>query len=181
MERYIRVIGTKISNMAKEKRRGQINQNMMEILSTEQNMDLESSHGQIIQAMSVNSSIITSAEKVSISGETSAAITDHGKKIRCTAVESSHGLTAAFILVTTLKTRKKVKAFSLGQMDADMKDLGRTGNKMVEDSSRIGRVKSRSVNGSKGNVYGGMMQMVIGWRLMKSCLKGLRMMRNNTD
>ena len=125
-------------------------------------MALENSRGPIIRAMSDNLNTITSVDKVNTDGEISVATRARGKTTRCTAMANSLGPTDVIILVTTSRTRKKVKALLRGLTVVAMKDLGKMENNMEEASSLIGRMKKSMESGSKANGYGGMMSMVTG-------------------
>ena len=153
-------IGTKTSNMEKEKRHGQTNPSTTEISLMEQNMGLESSRGQTILVTLASLNITTSADKVNIDGAIKGATTAPGRTIRCMEEANSRGQMDAIILETTLKTKRKAKEYSHGQMVAAMMDHGRTASSMGEGSLQIEKEKSSLVNGSKASEYGGMMNMV---------------------
>ena len=75
----------------------------------EQNTDMESSHGRITQATSVNSNIITSVARANIDGVTSVATREPGRTTRCTAVARSLGPMVVNMLVIIMRTKRKAK------------------------------------------------------------------------
>ena len=93
-------------------------------------MGMESSHGQMIQVTLVSSSIITSVDKVNTGGEINDVTTALGKTTRCMAKANSLGLMGAITLETTMRTKRKVKECSRGQMVVNMTDHGRTASSM---------------------------------------------------
>lgn len=84
-----------------------------------------------------------------------------GKATKCMGEESSSGQTVANTRVTTLMTRKREMEPLLGQMDANMKEAGRTVNNMALDAILQLLVKEEKENGTTGQESNGWTNVVI--------------------
>jgi hypothetical protein len=73
----------------------------------------------------------------------------NGRIIKCMEKESSHGLTAENMKVTTLMTRSKVREYLRGQMEESMTEIGSMASSMEKEFTIPQRVMLKKESGKK--------------------------------
>lgn len=125
--------GKMISNMAWEKKHGQMVLCTMETMSMARSMEEELSYGLMVQNIKDNFKIITLKALANINGLMVDLIMANGRTIKCMAKDSSCGLMEESTKGNILKIKNKVMVPSTGLMVENMLANGEMGNSMVKE------------------------------------------------
>ena len=124
MEPSIRASGKKISNMAMEKKPGQMVLVIKDNTKRAEKMDMGSSFGLTAQPTKEISLITIFTAQESTPGQIKGNIMANGKTIKCMAKEYLLGRMAECMMENILMIRSKVMEFLPGLMEGSMKVIG---------------------------------------------------------
>jgi len=127
------VNGSKINNMEKDQRLGQMVLNIRVIINKGRNMDEDCLYGLMEPPMKETLLIIISKERGYINGLMEGSMMETGKKIRCMEKGFLLGLIIKDTKGHTFKIEKKDLENSIGQMENAIKDNGKMESNMERE------------------------------------------------
>jgi hypothetical protein len=125
--------GRKISNMAKEKKHGLMEQCMRVITSMVRSMEWGTLSGVMDQSIKGSFTTTTLRVRESTDGQMEGHLEGSGRITRCMAEEYSLGQMVESMKENTLKTKSKVRVLSTGQMEGNTLDNGLMESNMEEE------------------------------------------------
>ena len=156
MEPDMKVTGTKINNMVKERRFGPIMLAMRASTKMERNMEEVSSYGPMVQlTLEISLRTIFTAWEF-ILGRTEGNMMVNGRTTRWTAKVYLPGLMEENMKDNMLTIRKKDKEYSRGQTDASTMVTGRTESNTAREFTTQAKARLKWESGPKGSVSTGL-------------------------
>ena len=93
----------------------------------------------------------------------------NGLIIKCMEEEFSHGLTVESTMESIMMTKSKDMEYLLGQMVADMRDIGKMENNTAKVYIIQQRVKPNVENGKKAKELDGLQKQLIMMKVLRHC------------
>lgn len=142
-------------SMVKVYKYGMMDQNIKDNISKDRNMEKENFCGQTDRAFKDNFKIIIYMVLEHIYGQTVENMLANGLIIKCKGRVRSFGLMEEHTRVTILMIRNKVLEYMNGLMGENIKDSGKTENRMERENIIRNKVNVKLANGAKAKELDG--------------------------
>ena len=144
-----REIGKTTNRMAKALKPGQTVRSTSASMSRARSMERANSRGATAPVTKGSSKTTTSMVEASTSGPMVVDMRETGETTKWTVEECSHGKTAAAMMESMWKIRRKGMGRSLGLMEGCTKASGRKGSSMAEGCTQLIRESRRKGRGKR--------------------------------